>query len=170
MAANVPVVRQVALVSLVPQLLLMGLLIYGCYLFGLEDPFTRGTLIYLILSFILRLGVPKAHRQGMKLIKQQKFAEAIPCFESSVAFFARHPWVDKYRFLTLLSSSKMSHREMALCNIAFCYSQLGKGAKAQQYYETILAEYPENGLAQAGLNMLNSMRIPSNSVSHGAAS
>ena len=162
MAGSIPIVRQISLVSLVPQLLLMGLLIYGCYLLKLDDPFMRGTLIYLILSYVLRVAVPKAHRQGVKLVKQRKFVEAIPLFESSIAFFARHPWVDKYRFLTLLSSSKISYREMALCNIAFCYSQLGWGIKAQQCYETILAEYPENGLAQAGLNMLNSMSIPRN--------
>lgn len=44
---------------------------------------------------------------------------------------------------------------MALCNIAFCYGQIGEGQKAKEYYQQTLTEYPENGMAQAGINMLN---------------
>ncbi|HEX3165740.1 MAG TPA: tetratricopeptide repeat protein, partial [Chitinophagaceae bacterium] len=74
-----------------------------------------------------------------------------------VDYFAKNNWVDKYRYLTLLSSSKMTYKEMGLCNIAFCYSQTGNGQKAKEYYEQALREFPENGLAIAALNMLKSV-------------
>lgn len=156
MASNVPTVRQIAWISLVPQLMLMGLLIYLFHLLEFGDPFLYGALTYLVLSFGLRNLVAKNHRQGMKLVKQQKFEEAIPLFEKSVEYFTKNAYVDKYRFLTLLSSSKMTYKEMGLCNIAFCYSQTNNGQKAKEYYELTLKEFPENGLATAGLKMINS--------------
>jgi tetratricopeptide (TPR) repeat protein len=94
----------------------------------------------------------------MILIKQGLFDKAIPFFEKSVDFFATHKWVDKFRYVVLLSSSKMTYKEMGLCNIAFCYAQIGNGTKALEYYELVLGEYPECGLAKAGMNMLNSMK------------
>ncbi|MCC7520948.1 MAG: tetratricopeptide repeat protein [Flavobacteriaceae bacterium] len=156
MASYVPIVRQIAWILLIPQLLLMGLLIYIFHLLKLEDAFFYGAATYLVLYFRLKNLVAKDHRQGMKLVKQQKFEEAIPLFEKSVDFFTRNNWVDKYRFLTLLSSSKMTYKEMGLCNIAFCYSQTNNGQKAKEYYELTLKEFPENGIATVGLKMINS--------------
>jgi len=46
---------------------------------------------------------------------------------------------------------------MALNNIAFCYGQLGEVEKAKEYYEKILKDYPENGLAKVGLRLLSSV-------------
>jgi tetratricopeptide (TPR) repeat protein len=92
------------------------------------------------------------------LIKEGKFEEAIACFEKSYHFFSRNSWIDKYRYVTLFSASKMSYKEMALCNIAFCYSQVNEGLKAIEYYERTLQEFPENGLAKTGLKMLNSVQ------------
>lgn len=156
MASNVPIVRQVAWISIIPQLILMGMLIFVCHLLKLSNPFLFGALIYLILSFGLRTLFARDYRQGMKLVKQHQFENAIPFFEKSIAFFTRKAWVDKYRFLTLLSSSKMTYKEMGLCNIAFCYGQTNNGQKAKEFYEKALQEFPENGIATAGLNILNS--------------
>jgi len=157
MASTVPIIRQVTWTLIIPQLLLMGFFIYVFYLLNFEEPFIFGALTYLILSFGLKKLVAKNHRKGIKLIKQQKFAEAVSYFEKSVEFFSKNNWIDKYRFLTILSSSKMSYREMGLCNIAFCYSQTGNGQKAKEFYRQTLNDYPENGMAIAGINMLNSM-------------
>ena len=158
MATNVPIVRQIAWISLIPQLIFMGAIIYIYHLLNFEDSFLFGTLTYLILSLILRNFVAKDHTQGIKLVKQQQFENAIPIFEKSVEFFTKNNWIDKFRFLTLLSSSKMTYKEMGLCNIAFCYSQTGNGKKALEYYEKTLKEFPENGLAKSGLKMLNSFK------------
>ena len=45
---------------------------------------------------------------------------------------------------------------MGLCNIAYCYGQIGDGQKAKEYYEKTLAEFPESGLAIAAHNQLQS--------------
>ena len=157
MASNVPIIRQIAWISMIPHILIIGLLIYIYALFGFTYPSIWGALTMLFVSFSLKALIVKQHLQGIDLVKQKKFAEAIPYFERSLAYFSKNAWVDKYRFLTLLSSSKMGYREMGLCNIAFCYSQIGDGAKAKTVYQQVLNEYPDNGLANGALNMLNSV-------------
>jgi tetratricopeptide (TPR) repeat protein len=157
MAPNVPTFRQLSLLALVPQIILIGLLVFLYDLAKIDEPFIFGALTYSLLAFALRNIVAKSHRQGIRLVKNHKFAEAIPYFENSVQYFNNNNWVDKYRYLTLLSSSKMTYKEMGLCNMAFCYSQIGNGQKAKAYYEQVLKAFPENGLAIAGLNMLRSV-------------
>lgn len=158
MSSNVPTVRQVAWASVIPQILLIGVFIFAFYLLNTGNSFLYGALTYLVLSFGIKSILTKDQRRGINLVKQQNFADAIPYFEKSVDFFSKNSWIDNYRFLTLLSSSKMSYREMGLCNIAFCYSQIGNGSKAIEFYQQTLKDYPENGVAKAGLNMFNSLK------------
>lgn len=156
MASNVPIIKQSAWLSLIPQLLVIALIIYAFHLANFSEPFLLGALTYFLISLLLRNLIAKNHRQGIRLVKKQQFAEAIPFFEKSIDFFSKNSWVDKFRFITMLSSSKMTYKEMGLCNIAFCYSQNGNGQKAKEYYEQVLKEFPDNGLATAGIAMLNS--------------
>jgi tetratricopeptide (TPR) repeat protein len=160
MASNVPVVRQVAWISIIPQLILMGLIVLACYRSGASNPFMYGALIYLAISYGLKTSLAKDHNRGVQLTKQHSYVEAIPFFEASYKYFTAHPWMDKYRYITLLSSSKMCYREMALCNIAFSYSQVGDGKKAAEYYRKTLESFPDNGMAQAGLRMLDAAGKP----------
>ena len=153
---NIPVVRQTNWIAVIPQLIIMALLILTYYLLKIKEPIIWGCLTYLILSFGSRKILAKDHNQGMKLTKEQKFDEAIKYYEQSAEYFKKNNWIDKYRFLTLFSASKMSYREMALNNIAFCYSQIGNGVKAKEYYEKTLIEYPNNILAKTALKMINS--------------
>jgi tetratricopeptide (TPR) repeat protein len=156
MKSNVPVIRQINFLSIVPQLVIMGIFFIIWKLINVSDPFLSMLLTYLIISISLRFIIPRDQRNGMSLIKQEKFSEAIEYFEKSYDFFSRHNWIDKYRFLTLLSSSRMCYKEMALANIAFCYGQIGNGLKSKEYYEKTLQEFPDNGIAKAGLNLINS--------------
>lgn len=157
MASNPPVVRQIAWIALIPQLIVIGILIAIFYFANTQDPFLYGAFTYLILSILLKYLFAKAHRQGMYLVKQKKFQESIPFFERSYDFFSKYSWIDKYRFITLLSASKMCYREMALNNIAFCYSQIGDGQKAIKYYIRTLNEYPDNMLAKTALTFINTI-------------
>lgn len=161
MASNVPVTKFFSWTSLIPQLILIALLCYTFYILDFDDPFVFGALTYCLLAFILRNAIATDHRRGIRLVKQKKFADAIPLFEKSVDYFTKNAWVDKYRFLTLLSSSRATYKEMGLCNIAFCFGQTGNGQKAKEYYERTIQEFPDNGLAIAGLNMLNSVGLQS---------
>jgi tetratricopeptide (TPR) repeat protein len=157
MASNVPTIRLISWISVIPQIAFMLILIFIYHKLNLTDPVIYGSITYLALSIALRNLVPKSHREGLNLTKEHKFENAIPKFENSYKFFTENNWIDKYRFIILLSSSKMSYREMALCNLAFCYSQIGNGQKAIEYYKKTLAEYPKNGIAQTGLKMLTSI-------------
>ena len=157
MAAKVPTTYQIAWIALIPFMLFPLLSIFICYKLGIEEFILWGTVIYLIIALGLRRVIAKNFRQGMKLVKQQQFSNAIPFFEKSVDFFNRNKWVDKFRSITLLSASKMTYKEMGLCNIAFCYSQIGDGQKAKEYYERTLNEFPNNILAITALKMINSI-------------
>ncbi|ULQ58634.1 hypothetical protein K7I13_08665 [Brucepastera parasyntrophica] len=160
--SDTPIVRSVAWISLIPQLLVLGLFILLFYFLNTPNPLIFGSLAYLLVSFSLRNFLAKDHREGMKLTRMEKYDEAIPVFEKSVNFFTTYNWIDKYRYLVMLNSSKYSFKEMGLCNIAFCYSQTGNAEMTKKYYEIILEQYPNNGIAQAGLNLINSIQDDKN--------
>lgn len=155
MANKVPVVRQMAWISAIPQLAFMGLLIFFWWLVNPKEAILYGAINYLIISISLRSFVASSHRKGMRLMKSEKFEESISHFEASYAFFTKHTWLDKYRFITLLSSSKMTYKAMALNNIAFAYGQMGNIEESKAKYEQLLQEYPENAMATVALRMIN---------------
>lgn len=155
MASSVPIVRQIAWVSLIPQLAVMAILIWLAWMLGLPEPVLMGAAAYLVLSVALRTAIARDHRKGMALVKRARFAEAIPYFEAAYRRFVRRPWLDRHRFILLLSSSRMSYKEIALCNIAFCHGQLGDGAKAREYYERALQESPGSAIATTALRFLD---------------
>ena len=76
----------------------------------------------------------------------------------SYGFFNKKQWIDKYRFIILLSASRISYKEMALLNIAFCYGQLGDGKRSREFYEKTLTEFPDSEMAKTALNMLNAVK------------
>ncbi len=157
MASNLPIARQVKWIFLVPQLIILALLMFAYFLADAPEYIAYGALSYLVLSYSLRNFIPLDHRVAMRLVHKRAFQNAIPYFISSYEFFDKHSWIDRYRAFTLLSSSAMCYREMALNNIAFCFSQTGQGAKAIEFYKRTLAEYPGNEMAKAALNLINSV-------------
>ena len=165
--SNQPIVRQVAWISMIPQLFFM-LFLFLFYRFlgfrdlvGFNSFIFLGALSYLILSFSLKHLIPTNHKKGLKLSAQEKFVEAIEQHNMSVEFFTKNSWIDKFRFITLLSSSKMSYREMGLCNIAYCYAQIGQIEESKKYYQIVIKEFPENGIAKSALRMFNAMESKS---------
>lgn len=112
-------------------------------------------LMYYGFTITLRGIVAPVQAKGMRLIKWGNYEEAIVCFQHSYDYFERHQWVDRFRFITMLSYSGMFYREMALCNIAFCYGQLGEGEKAGLYYQKALDQFLDNMLAKMSLNLIN---------------
>jgi tetratricopeptide (TPR) repeat protein len=156
MSSKIPLVRQIAWISIVPQLLVLGLIMLGWYQFNSSNFVLYGAINYLILSQVLRRSLSREHIKGMAKVKQAQFEEAILHFKRSYDFFEAHDWLDKYRFLTLLSSGSVSYKEMALNNIAFCYGQMGDGDRSKAYYQRTLDEFPDSQLAVVALRMLNS--------------
>lgn len=154
MASSLPVVQQVALFSIVPQGIVLLLLVGAAQLLGSSDPFLIGVACYVVVHLALRHGVAAHHRKGMRLYKKERFAEAAAQFEKSYEFFSRHAWLDRWRAVTMLSSSRVSYREMALLNIAFCLVQTGKREQAAALYRRVLDEFPGSKVAQTALRML----------------
>jgi len=149
-----PIIRQVNVIAIIIQLLLVSLLAFIFYKFDKRNYILYAILINFGLSLLLRNLIPRYHRKGVSLYKQKNFQEAIKCFEESYEYFNRYKWLDKYRFIFILNSSKISYLEMALINKAFCQSQLGKKEDAIKTYKKVLEEFPESEMAKASLKML----------------
>ncbi len=113
-----------------------------------------GAGLYLAYSMVTRMLLTRSHRRGMATIRRREFSEAIPFFIQSLEFFDSHSWVDRYRAVVMMSPSAMTYREMALANIGFCYAQLGDGVEARRYYAECLNRFPNNGIAQAAMQIL----------------
>ena len=158
MSYRVPVSRQIAWLSLVPQLFIIFLVMYLFKVAGVEEPATFGAITYLIISVLLKLVIAKDHRRGMSLVKSQRFEEAIPYFQKSYDFFNKNMWVDKWRSITMLSSSAITYREMAMLNHAFCLSQIGKGVEAHELYKATLSEFPDSSLALTAIRIYDSAK------------
>jgi len=156
MNSGTPIVRQISWLAALPQLVAIFAAMSIAYLVAGREGVPWGALAYLVYSIGSRQIVARAHRAGIKLVKQERFAEAIPQFEESLAFFDRHPWIDRYRSVVLMSPSAASYREMALANIAFCYGQIGDGQQSRAYYQKCLERFPKSGLATTALRMLDS--------------
>jgi hypothetical protein len=127
-------------------------------LFAGRDGILWGAFAYLAYSIGSRQLIGRAHAAGIKLVKQQRFNEAIPKFQESLEFFDRHSWIDRFRAITLMSPSAPSYREMAMANVAFCYGQLGDGEKCRLYYQRCLERFPGSGLATSALRILDSVK------------
>ena len=160
MSSSTPIVRQVSwLRASPPFVILFGAIAAGRLIVG-PDGVMIGTLACVAYVVGSRRLIAKDHRAGIKFVKQQRFNEAIQKFTDSLAFFDRHPWVDRFRSVTLMSPSAASYREMALLNMAFCYGQLGIGEQSRRYYRQCLDRFPESGMATAAPRMLDSVTAP----------
>ena len=150
---KVPVFRPYSYWALITfWVILIGLIVFGIWL---------DTILIWIIYWLLLLGLTLVrkrmvywYRAGMALIKQEKFREAIPFFEKGYHYFKQNPRADKYRLILLANCSRMTYQEMALCNIAFCYSQLGEIEQAQEYYLKVMEYFPDNVVARTSLNVL----------------
>jgi len=94
------------------------------------------------------------HRRGIRLVRARQWADAASAFRQSYSFFSRHPWLDRYRAVFLMSSSAPSYREMALLNEAFALAQQGLHTEARSVYERTLIEFPDSPIAESALNLM----------------
>jgi tetratricopeptide (TPR) repeat protein len=154
---RIPIVRPISWLATIPQLVaLTAAVAIGWWVTQSAIGIFWGAVAYLIYSFSSRMLIPRAHRRGIRLSRNQRYEDAIRAHQESYDFFTRHLWLDRFRSITMMSSSAMSYREMALINIAFAYSQIGNGAKAKEYYLRALQEFPDSAMASAALRMIES--------------
>jgi tetratricopeptide (TPR) repeat protein len=114
-----------------------------------------GVIVVVAYRYLIRYTLMRHHMKGLRLVRAQRFEEAIRAFEQNLAFFDRHPNLDKWRSLILLSSSRYGYREMTLLNLGYAAAQMRQGARSEQYYKRVLDLNPRNGAAIAALNLLN---------------
>ena len=159
MSSGRPVIRQIAWIALIPQLIiLIVLVVLTSMIFGVSSPIPDlAVILYFLYPLVSRKLIAHNHRSGIRLFKAGDYVHAIDEFEKSYDFFMKHKWIDKYRFVILLSSGRISYAEMALLNIAFCYTQIGDGNRAKMYYGKTLEQFPDSGMAKAALQMMNSV-------------
>ncbi len=160
MASSRAFVRQTAWISIIPQSIVLTTIIGGLLLIGasIKMAFVFGPLIYLTLSRLLKSLIPRNHRKGIQYIKESQYDLALVEFQKSFSYFSKHLWIDKYRYLVLLSSNRASFREMALINIAYCYGQLGDGERVVETYKKALELFPDSVIVRDGVKVLESLK------------
>ena len=91
-----PIIRQVSIPGSIPNIaVLVVSIVVGMYL-SRDYGIILGATFFLLLRFALR-AIPRDHGRGIRLVRQQQFGDAIPCFLRSFEFFQGRPWLDKYR-------------------------------------------------------------------------
>jgi hypothetical protein len=75
--------------------------------------------------------------------------------QKDIDYFTEKAWIDKFRFVLMITTSSRSYREICLCNFAWCLLQTGKVRESKELYERILVQYPENQVAKTQLNTIN---------------
>lgn len=158
MSSKTPVVKQTALLSLIPQIIILALFFFLFWWLNFRYPLFTATIVFLALTTILRFSMAFHHRRGMWYFKKKKYKEAIEMYKKSYLYFSKHPWIDRFRYITLFSSSKISYKEMALLNIAFSYSQIGDGENSEKYYKKTQSEFPDSEMAKTALKMIDSIK------------
>ncbi len=148
-------IRQVSIPGAIPHLAVLAMFVFAGWYISRDFGVIGGAALFLALRFRLR-AIPRDHRAGIGLVRQQQFVDAIPYFLRSFEFFDDRRWLDDYRAIFMLSPSSASYREMALANAGFCYSQIGDGVNARKYYERCLELFPDSGIASTALKMLTS--------------
>jgi hypothetical protein len=148
-----PVIHQIAWVSLFMQLLIVGILIAVATYYGSTMPILTGTIAYLVLATLIRLLLTSHQRRGMYYARAGRLELAIPEFQKSYEFFHRHPWLDELRYIFLLSTSRVSYREMGLLNLAYCDLWADRGDDAVRTYLRTIEEFPNSGLAWTGIKL-----------------
>ncbi|NNG05743.1 MAG: hypothetical protein HKM95_16795 [Inquilinus sp.] len=117
-------------------------------------------LVPFVYMLTARRLVARHHRRGCRAYAGGNLEMAIAEMEASDAFFRRHPWLDRWRLVTMLSPSAISYREMALLNIGFFNVQLGRKEAAKAAYGRLLAEFPESQVGKQTLTMIETFERP----------
>ena len=125
---------------------LNGLILIAVWCFllpTLRQAVMAGFATYLLLTGLLRLIFLKDHRAGMKLMRKKQYAEAAEAFSRSETYFKKHPNLDKFRFITVFSSSAVPYRQMALNNMGLCYLEAGEAFEALKAFRTLAELNPD---------------------------
>jgi tetratricopeptide (TPR) repeat protein len=168
MPQPMPVVRQLYRPALVPQFIAIASIaavVRLCFPWlPLLAILIAAPLIYLVFCRIMRAFLVREHGRGMRAYRAKRFQDAIAHFQASHQYFSEHRRLDSWRSLIFGVASYNPYRVIALGNMAYCYSQLGDGAKAIELYEQVLREAPNHAVAESSLKMLRAVPPPASAA------
>jgi tetratricopeptide (TPR) repeat protein len=126
----------------------LALLLMQVYHFpSLITPLLFAFAAYFAYSTVARGLILTHHQRGMKFFRQKHYHEAILSFQQSIQYLNANAWIDRHRWLVLLSSSALSYREMAMFNIGAAYVYLDNAREARKAFESFLMAFPFSQLA-----------------------
>ncbi|MBN1598772.1 MAG: hypothetical protein JW894_10790 [Bacteroidales bacterium] len=141
---KIPKIHKTSYTALIPQFAILLIIAFIFYLLQVPRYAIMSVAIYLLLSFYLKILIPRWHRKGIFYLKKGELEASVYAFKKSFIFFTRYQWIDKYRAFTLFSISSLSYTEMALMNIIFCYNQMGDNKKAEEHRKILKEIFPKN--------------------------
>lgn len=100
-----------------------------------------------VADYLIKTGI----RRGLRACSKKDYETAILEIERAYAFFERHSWIDRYRWIIALNITKASYREIALHNIASIHYRNGDWDDAKVVFHRMLALFPDNEVARLGL-------------------
>ena len=153
-------VRQISWTVVLRPLVALAAIAVATAIAGLPSGIVWGLGLFAAYWHGSRRLISGRHRRGVGLLKQGRYREAIVYLQESLAFFNRHPWIDRLRCIVVMNPSAASYRERDLNNIAFCWAQLGDRKRARECYETCLARFPGNCVASMSIRALDAGRRP----------
>ena len=153
--SRTPIVRPISWLNAVINIGILAVFVAAGWFFAQTNGVVVAALAYIVLSQLLRRMICSHHRSAIQHCKRQEYELAIPEFQRSLKFFNENQWVDEFRAITMLSAAGMCYREMALVSLGFCFGQIGDGKNARLNYEQCIRQFPNNGMAESALRLLN---------------
>ena len=156
---DTPVMRNFAWIRAIP--LLLAILLAAAALHALQIcpecacSFLAAVLLVVGYRYLVRYTITRHYTKGVRLVKAQRYEEAIQAFERNLAFFEKHPNLDRWRSILFLSPGKYGYREATLLGLGFVSGQMVDGRRVEHYHQRALELNPKNGAAIAVLNVLN---------------
>lgn len=148
------------------QLFFVLLIAAVLFMFGFEEGNSMfyAVLVYFFLFYTLRSLLTYNHRMGIRSYRRAKYQEAIDYFHKSGEFYTSHPSLDRLRFATLFSVSRLSYREIAETNAGFCYYKLGNFKKAKDAFLKAREINPSNPMVHSGLEAIEQQKTKKKST------
>jgi len=145
--------RRMSRLGLVVVVVLCSLVLAVSVVLVPERGVQVGASVLLLYVLLTRLIFTGDHQLALWHQTHQEYELAIPRLEASLAYFERHPWLDRLRFVLMLSPTGYRYRELALLGLGHCNAQLGR-LEARDHYQACLRLNPRNTAARAALVLM----------------
>jgi len=93
-------------------------------------------------NLVVKRLILRDERQAVVEFQGRRFTDALQGFARSEAFFARHRWLDRYRWLLLGCATVFPHEATALVNRAMCLIALDRREEAVRLFEPLPKDHP----------------------------